>query len=340
MRAKVVCVTGVDEVNTAFVELPDPSEGEVLVETVYSGISPGTELRCLSGKQGGDAVFPFIPGYAMVVRVLRNGSAQGLAEGTLCFLMGSAFTGPFHRAWGGHMSHAVCKTADLQPIPEGVPPVQAAVAKMASIPFHGLRLAAPRLGEQVAVIGLGPVGHMAARLYALSGAATAACDTSEKRVNLARKAGINAIVVEDSLPNTFRKIFPDGADIVVDCTGVESLVRDSISLCRELPWGDHLIEGPRLVIQGSYPENFSVPYDPAFLRELKILLPRSEQDRDRVSIFGLIREGRIDLGSIISEIQSPEDAAGIYSRLRDRNSGLMTAVFDWRACGTACRKGG
>ena len=39
------------------------------------------------------------------------------------------------------------------------------------------------------------------------------------RVELAKKAGINAVIAGESLLATIRKEWPHGADIIVDCTG-------------------------------------------------------------------------------------------------------------------------
>ena len=44
------------------VELPDSEPGDVVVRTLYSGISAGTELWSLTGKYW-STKFPTIPGY-------------------------------------------------------------------------------------------------------------------------------------------------------------------------------------------------------------------------------------------------------------------------------------
>jgi 2-desacetyl-2-hydroxyethyl bacteriochlorophyllide A dehydrogenase len=266
----------------------------------------------------------------MIVRVIKGGPGVTMAEGTVCFLMGSAHTGNYCRAWGAHMSHAVTGVDSLQVIPEGVDLVQAAASKMASIPYHGLLLCKPVAGEKIAVIGLGVIGHMAAKLYANAGAQTVGCDTSALRVEQAVKAGIKAVAVKGSLKETFLPFFPEGADAVIDCTGVPSLVASSMEVCRDLPWGDHSIPGARFVAQGSYPGAFSVPYNAGFMRELTILMPRSEQDKNRMSVFGMIKRSEISLQSVITDVRPPEDAPKTYSQLLDQNSGLMTVVFNWK----------
>jgi 2-desacetyl-2-hydroxyethyl bacteriochlorophyllide A dehydrogenase len=321
MKASAVVVTAVDTVELQTLDLPDPSDGEVLVASLYSCISPGTEVRCLAGKQP-EATFPFVPGYAL--------AGTTIAEGTTVFCMGSEYTGSVTRAWGAHMSHAICPEAGLMTIPEGVDLVQASAVKMASIPYHGVRLCAPLPEEKVAVIGLGAIGHMAAKLYTATGAHVVACDTVPARVEAARKAGVTAEVVKGTLKDTFAPHFPDGADAVVDCTGVPAVFAQSLAVCRELPWGDHLTPGPRFVVQGSYPATVEVPYAEAFVRELSMVFPRSDQDRDKVILFDMIRRGAISMDSVITAVREPEQAQETYSQLKDPDSGVMTVVFSWK----------
>jgi 2-desacetyl-2-hydroxyethyl bacteriochlorophyllide A dehydrogenase len=329
MKATAVVATAVNKIELASVELPEPGPGEVLVEALYSCVSPGTELRCLAGQQR-DARFPFLPGYAMVGRVTKVGGGVDVALGTVAFVMGTDHGGDFCVAWGSHMSHLVCSAGKLLPVPDGVDLVQASAAKMASIPYHGVRLCHPLPEEKIAVIGLGAIGHMAAKLYTMSGAHTVACDISPARVEHARANGVNAVKAGDSLKETFKPFFPEGADAVVDCTGVPGLFSKSLDVAREFPWGNHEKRGPRFIVQGSYPDNFTVPYGASFMKELSIHFPRSEQDRDRSIVFDLIKREALSLKSVITEVVSPKDAPRIYESLRDPNTKMMTAVFDWK----------
>ena len=46
---------------------------EIICETIYSCVSPGTELRILDGQNESKGQFPLIPGYAWVGRVVESG---------------------------------------------------------------------------------------------------------------------------------------------------------------------------------------------------------------------------------------------------------------------------
>ena len=71
VKARALVATAVHQVEVRDIELPRPERDDVLVQALYTCISPGTELRCLAGQQRG-TTFPFIPGYAMVGKVIQS----------------------------------------------------------------------------------------------------------------------------------------------------------------------------------------------------------------------------------------------------------------------------
>jgi NADPH-dependent curcumin reductase CurA len=77
MQGKALVATAVSQVEVQKVELPDPGAGEVLFETRYSCISPGTEMRTLAGKQRG-ASFPLIQLVLGRAREPRRGGRRTL----------------------------------------------------------------------------------------------------------------------------------------------------------------------------------------------------------------------------------------------------------------------
>lgn len=329
MKTTALLATGIDRVELVGATLPDPGAGEVLIETLYSVISPGTELRCLAGRQP-MATFPFVPGYSAVGRVVACGAGASLEEGTWVFGKGSEKSDrPL--LWGGHTAHAVCQAAAVFVVPPGVEPLDAVFAKLAAIAYRGVRIAGTRPHEQVAVVGLGPVGQLAARLHTLVGARTLAADLDPGRVAVARAAGIDAFVPDRPLPEAFRAVQPDGADVVVDATGAASVLPMAVLLGRTKPWDDSLTEPVRLVVQGSYPGSVTFDYHDAFRRELSVLFPRDNQPRDTETALRLMAEGRLRPRDLASRIAPPEAAPEIYANLRAAEPGLLTAVFQWHA---------
>lgn len=322
MDARAILFTDVNQVTIEPITVPDPEPGEALVEIVYSTVSPGTELRCLAGRQPG-AAFPFIPGYSSVGRVIA-GSA--IPVGTWVFSGGTEKASrPI--LWGGHVSHVVKPESKLIPIPDGVDPLDASLAKLAAIAYHGVRHSRPLPHEQVAVIGLGAIGQLSARLHALAGARVCAVDLSPARVDLAAAAGIEAFTAADGIIPPVRRVFPNGVDIVVDSTGAAPVLAQAIRLAKDVPWDDSLTPGSRLLIQGSYPADVPLPYQAAFMKEVTIYTPRDNQPRDLAAVLSLMARGRLQVRDLISQVAAPDGAGAVYEGLAHGEG--LTAVFQW-----------
>lgn len=329
MRASAILHTAVNTVALAPIELPEPGVGEVLIETMFSCVSPGTELRCLAGRQPGNTPWPYIPGYALTGVVIARGPGTTLAEGTLVFCSGTR-AASHATMWGGHVSHAVQRAEAIFPLPAGVDPLEASAARLAAIAYHGLRLSRPQPHELVAVVGLGPIGQLAARLHALSGARTICTDPVATRVALAESAGLTARVLAGDLRATLGDLIGEGADVVVDATGAPAVLAEACRLARSLPWDDTPTPGARYLVQGSYAGTFPVPYDEVFLRELQLLVPRDMQPRDLGAVLDLLARKRLFARDLISAVLEPGAAPEAYAGLRERPAELLTVAFDWR----------
>lgn len=318
------------EVGLGEVTIPDPEPGQLLLKTLYSCVSPGTEIRCYHGLQAGTAGRPFIPGYSTCAEVVATGAGCSLPVGTRVRSNGTE-TADAIRMWGGHIAHQVVSESAVQVVPEGVDPLDASIARLAAIAYRGVVLARPRSHERVAVIGLGPIGQFAARCHHLAGARVVGLDMDARRVDLLKGAGIEASVSQGSLREALAPFFPEGADILVDATGYAPVMQEAVELVRPLPWTPKPGRGPKYVIQGSYAGNFEMPYHAAFMNELEILLPRDCAHVELAAVLDFIVRKRLSVRDLISEVAPPARAPELYGRLAEKGTPLMTVVFDWSA---------
>jgi 2-desacetyl-2-hydroxyethyl bacteriochlorophyllide A dehydrogenase len=327
MKTTALLATAIDRVELVEATLPEPEAGQVIVKAVYTAISPGTEMRCLAGRQPG-VTFPFVPGYSMVGQVAARGAGVALAEGTWVFCQGTQ-KADHPLAWGAHIAHALCGEGCVFPLPAGLDPLDAALTKLAAIAYRGVRAAGTCPHDQVAVIGLGPIGQLAARVHGLTGARVVAADVAADRVALARAAGVEAVVADHGIVEAFSHLQPKGADVVVDATGAVPVLQQSILLAKSKPWDNSLTEPTRLVVQGSYPGNLVFNYQEAFIRELVVHFPRDNQPRDVQAVLRFLAGGRLKIRDLISEVCAPGNAQRIYTALRAGTPGLVTAVLHW-----------
>ncbi len=74
-------------------------------------------------------------------------------------------------------------------VPRGVPPEHAAFSTVGAIAMHGVRRAETQLGDTACVIGLGLIGQLVVRLLVASGVRVVGLDVIEERCRLAEQAG-------------------------------------------------------------------------------------------------------------------------------------------------------
>lgn len=328
MQSQAVLFRDIHQVAVASVEIPAPSPGEVLIKTAYSAISPGTELRCLAGKQPNAAPWPVIPGYSLSGRIAACGEGVDLPLDTPVFATGTR-RASVNLMWGGHVAYAVTSAVSVFPLPDGVSMLAASALHLAAIAYHGLRLARPLPHETVVVLGLGAIGQMSARLFAAAGARVLAADLSPARVALAQAAGVEAFTPSGAVGPAVRQRLPEGADIVVDATGAAPVLHQAIEIARELGWDDSPLQGARIVVQGSYPEDISIPYQAAFLKEANILVPRDMQPRDVRAVSDLMTRTSFRIDDLLTAIVTPDRAPEIYARLRHAAGEMVMAVIAW-----------
>lgn len=331
MQSRAIVFNNPDEIQIRQFELRPAGPGEVVIESAFTCVSPGTELRRLRGKEAlGDVRFPFVPGYCLAGRVLSAGPGVGLAPGTPVITCGTVDAGGLGLSEGGHVSHAVAPVETVVEVPGNVDLLDASLAILGGICYHGLQQSRPQATDKVAAVGLGAIGQLAARLHAISGAEVVGCDLSETRVRLANEAGVRSVVTSGDLSSAFSGLFPEGVDVVVDSTGIPRVIPDAVSILRRRNWNPLEDSGCcRYLIQGSYEGSFSVPYPEAYAAQLTILIPKGSQASDWRAALELMSQGRLHVRDLISDVCPPEQAQAVYSELRRPNSRLVTAAFRW-----------
>lgn len=333
MKARAIVFEAPDQVGMRDFDLRAPRGDEVVIETAATCVSPGTELRRLRGKECvGSAGFPLVPGYCLAGRVTARGPEAAVEQGAAVVTFVSVDAGGLKLGEGGHVSHAIAPSTLLARIPDGVDMAGASASVLAGIAFHGLSMARPVPGDKVAVIGLGAIGQMALRLAAAVGADAVGCDLSAGRVDLARKSGARAAKpsAPDALRAAFAPFFPNGADVVVDCTGSAKALASGVAVGRSQPW-DPLRDAPgvRYVMLGSYEGDFTVSYAAAYAGQCCFMVPRGSQIGDCQHALDMMGRGQLRLADIISAVRRPEEAGRTYEELKDPQGPLVTAVFDW-----------
>ena len=315
MKSRALVFSAPSTVELQTVEIPAPEAGEVLIRAEYSCVSPGTEGRVLNGTQVEHPGFPVISGYATVGRV-EAGDPAWIGKRVIYGGTRRASVSPL---WGGHTEFGVADANSLEEVPDSLDPIVASSTRLVAIAYRGIRKAAVLPHETVFVVGLGPIGQLSARWFSASGCRVIGIDPApERRAALAGEA----VSPDEALDR-----LPEGADVVVDCTGAPAAFARSVSLAKQIPWGSN-DRSARLIIQGSYPDTFVVDYDSAFVRELDLMFPRATTPDDlRASLSAMDRKV-IDARSVISRVVKPAQAAEAFGWF-GKDPSVLTVAFDW-----------
>lgn len=189
--------------------IPPIGTGEVLIHTLFSGISRGTESLVFRGAiphsqyarmrapfQAGEFPAPVKYGYSSV-GIVREGPAELCGQAVFCLYP--------------HQSIYIVPSAAVIPIPPTVPPERAVLAANLETALNGLWDAAPRLGDRIAVIGAGTVGCLVSYLAArIPGCQVQLLDVDAGKASIAAALG-----VEFALPPQARA----EADLVIHASG-------------------------------------------------------------------------------------------------------------------------
>jgi polar amino acid transport system substrate-binding protein len=139
-------------------------------------------------------------------------------------------------------------------LPEKTNPEHAAFTTLGAIALQGIRQADIRLGETIIVIGLGIVGLLTVQLLKVAGTRVIAIDKSQYRVNLARKIGADIALTRKEITSGSIEAMTDsqGADAVIITASTAST--DPVNLAGEFcrPKG-------KVIIVGNVPTGFQRP---------------------------------------------------------------------------------
>jgi threonine dehydrogenase-like Zn-dependent dehydrogenase len=253
-RAFWVREPGRGEIRTT--PLPPAAPGEVLVRTLYSAVSRGTESVVFTGRvpsglrdvmrapfQEGDFPGPVKYGY-LNVGVVETGP-QDLAGRTVFCLY-------------PHQTRYLAPASAVVPVPEVGPAGRAVLAGVMETAVNALWDAPPLVGDRVAVVGGGLVGCcVAAVVGRIPGVRVQLLDTDPSRAPVAAALGVEFALPSNATGN---------CDLVVHASATSAGLATSLELAApdatvvELSWyGDRPVEVPlgevfhprRLVLRSS-----------------------------------------------------------------------------------------
>lgn len=274
MRA--VRLLGLNDLHLCDVPIPDPARGEVLIKVEACGIC-GTDRHLLKGE------FPSRPpltlGHEFSGHVVACGAGVSIPLGTRVTCDPNTWCGTCAECQRGRVNLCVNNVATglgrdggfaeycafpahkAHVLPPDLHPLHGAFTEPLACTIHGLDIGAPKSGERVMVLGGGVIGMLALQLAALAGAEVMLVTRQADKRALALSLGATATAATEA---EARDLWPQGADLTVECAGVAETMEMAPRLTRS---------GGRVLILGVLGAGQTIRIEPLdlLLREVQFL---------------------------------------------------------------------
>jgi len=181
-------------------------------------------------------------------------------------------------------------------------------------------LAFPVLGEDVLVVGAGPIGLMAAAVVRHAGARfVVVTDVNEYRLDLARKMGVTLPVPSGTLPDAQRQLgMREGFDVGLEMSGKGPALQEMI---------DNMTHGGRIALLGLPAERFPVDLSAVVLNSLTLKgIYGREMFETWYAMSVLVTQG-LDISSVITHRFPAADFEAAFAVAREGRCGKV--VLDW-----------
>ena len=316
-------------------EIPAVGDDEVLVRTIVSQISTGTELTMLEANVEADSpwweniVFPnYDVGYSAVGEIVAVGKdVSADMIGKRVFIQAN------------HQKYVVMKAEWTMPIEDNVASDDAVFACIACITNGSVRCSQINPGDACVVYGAGIIGQMVARLAKIAGSTRVyVADISDLRLSKLPDdpcfIPINS--AKENVLDVLKKnpLDSEGVPVVFETTSVPSLVQQEIyCLCQRgklivtsSPKGKALIDldycnRKGISIIGAH--NFAV--HPAQASPFN----RWTRRRDSEFFLELMHKGQMTVNEMHTDRYNYKDVVAAYEMLMADRTKALSVLIDW-----------
>jgi len=186
-------------------------------------------------------------------------------------------------------------------------------------------MANPRLGQTVLVYGAGLIGQGVIAACVHRGCVVIAVDVREKPLAIAREMGADYTLNGSSqdVEGEVKKIAPEGADVVFECTGRPACIDPAIALCR--PFGSFVWQGN----YGAAP--VSLHFLPPHGKRLQMFFPCDDGGPAcRRAVVRNMARGALPWEKTITHRIDCSEAPALFSRINQgQDPDIVGVVIQW-----------
>ena len=337
MNCKQIVFTKKNTAELLDVEVREPRANEVMVKTMVSTISCGTERANITGEtnvsiygNSSEAVFPRTSGYnsaGIVVKKGENVKSVDIGDRVVVY-------------WGAHKSYNTVPENQVVKIEDdSIGFETGAMSFISSFSMAAIRKTRIEMGESAIVMGLGILGMLAIKELRATGAVPIiAADPNPKRREMALENGADYAFdpLCEGFADKVKEITGGGVNVAIEVTGVGAGFNEALDCMAKFGRVSLLgctrnsdfsvdyykkVHGPGITIVGAHTAaRPQVESHPGYFTH----------NDDIKAMLKLCAGGRICLEDIIGETHTPEECPEVYTRLINDKDFPVVVQFDWR----------
>lgn len=213
--------------------------------------------------------------------------------------------------------------ANVIKLPDSISLDHGAMIEPIAVGVHAVSRDGAVAGKRVVVLGAGTIGNLTAQAAGALGAkAVMITDVSDYKLQKAAACGIEFPIntAKERLDQAIARDFgPDGADLILECVGIQATVTQAINYARK---------GSAIVIVGVFGKKPEVDIGLVQDRELRILGSLMYQKADYECAIDLVTNGKMQLDELLTHRFGFDDYLDAYHAIEQSGGQFLKVMID------------
>ena len=335
MKAVVIKEPG--NVSLEQVEIPVPQPDFVRIKVKAAAIC-ATDLEVLDGNIA--ANYPLTPGHewsGIVDAVGNEKDAHWIGKRVIgssdvaCLTCEACRSGNWRyckdfeeigfKRNGAYAEYAIMPAYGLVELPDNVSFAQGALCEPLGVALGTLEKAGAKYGDTCLIMGAGSIGLcMLAAAKALGLKDIVVVATTDKRLKLAREMGAVRTIAskEENVMEVMQKLRPEGTDVVIDATGIEECIQQSLKLAKR---------GGTVALAGyGRGKIMNISIDDIHIYNLRVVGAGNNWNQHKKAVT-MMADGSVNIEKFVTNKIKLEDYRKGLDLARTRPEGFVKAVF-------------
>ncbi len=319
------------------VEAPSTGGDQVTIDVAYTGIC-GTDLHAYLGHMDQRIGLHRVIGHEMsgvVAAIGANVDNAKVGDRVVVRPLDHCGTCPACQAGHAHICHHLkflgldtdgafqsqwtVPAHTIHHLPDSLSLKEAALIEPLAVACHDVSRAELKDGEDVLVIGGGPIGMLIAMVARQRGGKVIVSEVNDFRLDMARKLGMTAInpTETDVVAAVDEATRGNGADVVLEVSGTQA----GADLMTEV-----VATRGRIVMVAIHAERRQVDLFRFFWREIEMLGARVYEPADYDAAISLLADGAVDAPAIITDVRPLGDIGDAFADLTGNPRSMKTLL--------------